>query len=47
VDTVEEAIDLAIQLAEGEAMILVAGSLFVAAAARQIWFQRNHEAVRE
>jgi dihydrofolate synthase/folylpolyglutamate synthase len=47
VETVEEAIDLAIQLAEGEAMILVAGSLFVAAAARQIWFQRNHEAVRE
>jgi dihydrofolate synthase/folylpolyglutamate synthase len=46
VDTIEEAIDLAIQLAEGEAMILVAGSLFVAAAARQIWFQRNREAVR-
>jgi dihydrofolate synthase/folylpolyglutamate synthase len=45
VETVEEALELAIQLAEGEAMILVAGSLFVAAAARQIWFQRSREAV--
>ena len=44
-DTVEDAIDTAIQLAEGEAMILVAGSLFVAAAARQVWFQRNRVAI--
>lgn len=47
VDTVEEAIETAIQLAEGEAMILVAGSLFVAAAARQVWHQRNRVAVHE
>ena len=45
VETVEEAIETAIQLAEGEAMILVAGSLFVAAAARQVWHQRNRVAV--
>lgn len=40
VNTIEEALDEAIQLADGEAMVLVTGSLFVAAGARDTWFSR-------
>jgi folylpolyglutamate synthase/dihydropteroate synthase len=35
--SVEEALDEAALLADGEAVILVTGSIFVAAAARSVW----------
>ncbi len=41
VPAIEDALEEAIRLAEGEAMVLVAGSLFVAAGARETWYNRN------
>jgi dihydrofolate synthase/folylpolyglutamate synthase len=41
--SVEEAIDEAARLAEGKAIILVTGSIFVAAAARYVWLARSSE----
>ena len=41
VDTVEEALDEAVRLADGEALVLVAGSLFVAAGARETWLNSH------
>jgi dihydrofolate synthase/folylpolyglutamate synthase len=38
VEAVENALDEAIQLADGEAMVLVAGSIFIAAGARNAWY---------
>jgi len=41
--SVEEALDEAALLADGEAVILVTGSIFVAAAARSVWLARSSE----
>jgi folylpolyglutamate synthase/dihydropteroate synthase len=41
--SVEEALDEAALLAEGEAVVLVTGSIFVAAAARSVWLARSSE----
>jgi dihydrofolate synthase/folylpolyglutamate synthase len=41
VPAIEDALEEAIRLAEGEAMVLAAGSLFVAAGARETWYKRN------
>jgi dihydrofolate synthase/folylpolyglutamate synthase len=40
VTPVEEALEQALQLADGEALVLVAGSLFVAAGVREAWQKR-------
>jgi dihydrofolate synthase/folylpolyglutamate synthase len=42
-NSVEEALDEAELLADGEAIILVTGSIFVAAAARSAWQERSNE----
>jgi dihydrofolate synthase/folylpolyglutamate synthase len=41
--SVEEALEEAARLADGEAIILVTGSIFVAAAARSVWLARSSE----
>lgn len=41
VPKVEDALVQAIQMAEGEAMVLVTGSLFVASGARETWYKRE------
>ena len=40
-ETVEQALEEAIRIADDEMMVLVAGSLFVAAGARNYWYQRS------
>jgi dihydrofolate synthase/folylpolyglutamate synthase len=44
VPTVEEALEEGLRQAEGEAMVLVTGSLFIAAGARDAWFHRQKAA---
>jgi dihydrofolate synthase/folylpolyglutamate synthase len=39
--TIEEALQLALKLSESEAVILAAGSVFLAAGVRQIWFENG------
>jgi dihydrofolate synthase / folylpolyglutamate synthase len=41
VDKVEDALDAALRSAAGEAMVLVTGSIFVAAAVRDTWYNRR------
>jgi dihydrofolate synthase/folylpolyglutamate synthase len=41
-ETVEAALEEALRLAEKEAVVLVAGSIFVAAGIRDAWFERLH-----
>jgi folylpolyglutamate synthase/dihydropteroate synthase len=43
VPQVEEALEEAIRLAEGEAVVLVTGSIFVAVAVRDAWQARQWE----
>jgi dihydrofolate synthase/folylpolyglutamate synthase len=45
VPEVEDALDEAIRLADGESMILVTGSLFVAAGARETWYKRKQASI--
>jgi folylpolyglutamate synthase/dihydropteroate synthase len=40
VPTIEEALAEAIHLAEGEAIVLVTGSIFIAAGARDTWYNQ-------
>lgn len=40
VAAIEDALEEAVQVADGEAMVLVTGSLFVAAGARDTWYKR-------
>lgn len=40
VPEVEDALDEALRLSDGEAMVLVAGSIFVAAGARETWYRQ-------
>jgi len=42
-NSVEEAVDKALELAGNESIILVAGSLFVAAAVREVWFANSSD----
>jgi dihydrofolate synthase/folylpolyglutamate synthase len=42
-NSVEEAVDKALELAGNETIILVAGSLFVAAAVREVWYSNSNE----
>jgi dihydrofolate synthase/folylpolyglutamate synthase len=42
IDKIEDAVDAAIQAAAGEALVLATGSIFVAAAVRDTWYNRNH-----
>lgn len=42
-ETVEEALEEAIRLAGNEAMILAAGSIFIAAATRECWYKKKQE----
>ena len=41
--SIEKAIDTAMEKAGSEAVVLVTGSIFVAAAARDIWFDRKKQ----
>jgi folylpolyglutamate synthase/dihydropteroate synthase len=41
IEEIPAALEEAIRLSSGEALVLVAGSLFVAAGAREAWFARN------
>jgi dihydrofolate synthase/folylpolyglutamate synthase len=41
VPAVEDAVEEAIRMADGEAMVLAAGSLFIAAATRDTWYDRQ------
>jgi dihydrofolate synthase/folylpolyglutamate synthase len=41
VEKIEDALDQAILEANGEALVLVTGSIFVAAAARDTWYNRS------
>jgi dihydrofolate synthase/folylpolyglutamate synthase len=41
VPAVEEALEQALRLADDESMVLVTGSIFVAAGARQTWLERH------
>jgi len=45
VPAVEDALDEALRLADGEAMVLVTGSIFVAAGARETWYSHYKVAV--
>jgi hypothetical protein len=46
VETVEDSLEEAIHAAGGEAMILAAGSIFIAAGARNAWFSQKAIAQR-
>jgi hypothetical protein len=47
VETVEDSLEEAIHLAGGEALVLAAGSIFIAAGARNAWFSQKALAQRQ